>query len=94
MQELYNQIYRLIVRAGSETWINRHDGIFILRAEQMNDADRILLQTSARVYLKGEAGGIEKQVAARQWNAVVLPLLMPTLTAGEVVDSGNSSATP
>lgn len=87
MQELYNQIHRLIVRAGSETWINRHDGIFILRAEQMNDADRILLQTSARVYLRGDAGNLEKQVAARQWNAVALPPFMPTLGAAEIVDS-------
>jgi len=86
MQELYNQIHRLILRVGSEVWLNRHDGIFILRAEQMNDADRILLQTSARVYLKGSDGNLEEQINTRQWNTVVLPPFMPTLNTAEVKD--------
>ena len=61
-QELYNQVHRLIVRMGSEIWINRHDGIFILNADQMSDASRVLLETAARVVLDGKKGSLSNQL--------------------------------
>ena len=87
MQELYNQIHRLIVRSGNEIWINRHDGIFILRAEQLNEADRNLLRTAARVLLDGEQGTLQQQLDARASDRVLLPALTPTLAPQDVEDS-------
>jgi cyclic beta-1,2-glucan synthetase len=94
MQELYHQIHRLIVRMGSETWLNRHDGIFILRAEHIDDADQILLQTAARVCLKGEDGNLESQLATRQWHEVTLPRFLPTLDTTEIVDTAPPVSRP
>ncbi|MBI5957748.1 MAG: hypothetical protein HY866_03365 [Chloroflexi bacterium] len=83
MQELYNHIYRLIVHMGSETWINRHDGIFILRGEQMSEADRVLLRTAARVYFRAEDGMLEQQLGKHTWETVALPDFRPTLEISE-----------
>ncbi|MAS33814.1 MAG: hypothetical protein CL610_07400 [Anaerolineaceae bacterium] len=84
MRELYHQIHRLIVRMGSELWIGRHDGIFILNMEQLSStADRILLETSARVVLDSRDGSLAQQV--RQLNVSInnLPLFRPTGTTSD-----------
>jgi cyclic beta-1,2-glucan synthetase len=72
-QELYNHVHHLIVRIGSELWINRHDGIFLLRADLLNDADQALLAASARVYLDGKNGSLTQQLAAVNRQSVYLP---------------------
>lgn len=79
-QELYNQVYRLIVRMSSEMWINRHAGIFILRADQIAEADRVLLQTAARVVLDGKQGSLAEQVARSNQAPVYLPAFVPVLS--------------
>ncbi len=81
-QELHNQVHRLIVRMGSETWINRHDGIFLLRGDLLNDGDQALLATSARVFLDGRNGSLAQQLEAvnRQ------PVYLPGFTASLPVD--------
>lgn len=94
MQELYNQIHRLIVRSGSEIWINRHDGIFILRAEQLSEADRNLLRTAARVLLDGEQGTLQQQLEARTSERVMLPALIPTLAPQEIDDTAPALERP
>ena len=50
-QELRDQIHRLLAQMHSEIWLNQRGGIFILNAGQLNEADRILLETAARVVL-------------------------------------------
>ena len=50
-QELSSQLYRLIANTESEGWLNRRGGIFLLHADQMEAADRVLLETAARVVL-------------------------------------------
>ncbi len=76
-QELYNQVHRLIVRMGSEIWINRHDGIFILNADQMSEASRVLIETAARVLLDGKKGSLHNQLEVLQEQAVYLPPFTP-----------------
>lgn len=94
MQELYNQIHRLVTRSGSEIWINRHDGIFILRAEQLNEADRNLVRTAARVLLDGERGTLQEQLEGLAVHRVMLPALTPTLTPQDVDDSAPTLERP
>jgi cyclic beta-1,2-glucan synthetase len=77
-QELYHQIRRLVTRMNSETWLNRHDGIFILRGDQMKETDRILLAASARVYLDASDGTLEQLVNAAQENQIYLPDFIPS----------------
>jgi cyclic beta-1,2-glucan synthetase len=78
-QELYYQTHRLIVHMGSETWINRHDGLFLLRADLLNDADRTLLTASARVLLDGKKGALTEQLEHFNHQSVYLPAFTPSL---------------
>ena len=55
-QELSSQLYRLVASTASEGWINRRGGIFLLHADQMEESDRVLLETAARVVLDGARG--------------------------------------
>ncbi len=77
-QELYNQVHQLIVRMGSGAWINRHDGIFLLRADLLNEADLNLLVASARVYLEGSRGSLVEQLEAANRSPVYLPPFLPS----------------
>jgi cyclic beta-1,2-glucan synthetase len=82
-QELYNQVHRRIVRMHSETWINRHDGIFLLRADLLNESDHALLAASARVLLDGSKGTLAEQLDRLRSQPVYLPDFMPSLTHTE-----------
>jgi cyclic beta-1,2-glucan synthetase len=61
-QELSSQLYRLFASTESDGWLNRRGGIFLLHADQMGDADLILLETAARVVLDGARGTLAEQL--------------------------------
>ncbi len=77
-QELYNHVKRLVQRLDSETWLNRHDGIFILRADQMDEGSRTLLFASARVYLDASKGSLQEQLDGLAEDIIYLPQFIPT----------------
>ena len=84
-QELSSQLYRTIANMESEGWLNRRGGIFLLHADQMGDADRVLLETVARVVLDGARGTLAEQLqhtSALDHKPARLPSLSPTLPAG------------
>ena len=76
-QDFRNRIYRLLERTGSEAWLNDRGGIFILQEDQMNEAERTLLMTVARVMLDGEAGPLERQLSRLDVAPVRLPRFVP-----------------
>jgi cyclic beta-1,2-glucan synthetase len=76
-QGFKGRIYRLLERTASETWLNKRGGIFILQEDQMNEAERILLLTVARVVLDGEAGPLERQLSKLDVDPVRLPRFIP-----------------
>jgi cyclic beta-1,2-glucan synthetase len=82
-QELHNQLHRLIARTGGDTWLNRRGGIFLLRADQMSEADRVLLETAARAILDGEKGSLAKQLERLRERPARLPYFVPTLSPPE-----------
>src|SRR6185436_10828134 len=75
--------HRLIAHMGSETWINRHDGLFLLRADLLNDTDRNLLTASARILLDGQSGTLAQQLERFNQQPVYLPAFMPTMPGSE-----------
>ncbi|MHB1295388.1 MAG: GH36-type glycosyl hydrolase domain-containing protein [Anaerolineae bacterium] len=75
-QELQNQILRVVVRTGGDAWLNARGGIFILRADQMPEADRVLLDTVARVVLDAARGPLDEQLAPLRREALRLPALV------------------
>ena len=72
-QDLRDQILRLLAVMHSEIWLNQRGGIFILNGSQLNDADRILLETAARVALVADQTGL----AARLEGLVRQPEPLP-----------------
>ena len=76
-QGFKSSIHRLLERTGSETWLGKRGGIFLLQEDQMNEAERVLLRTVARVILDGEAGSLEQQLAKLDEQPVRLPRFIP-----------------
>ncbi|RPJ39915.1 MAG: cellobiose phosphorylase, partial [Chloroflexi bacterium] len=72
-----NRIDRRMERTGSQEWLNDRGGIFLLQEDQMNEAERTLLMTVARVVLDGEAGPLEGQLARLDVDPVRLPRFLP-----------------
>jgi cyclic beta-1,2-glucan synthetase len=82
-QELQGELYRLMVRMGSDVYLNQRGGIFLLSADQMAPEDRILLETAARVVLDGWRGPLSAQLRAPAAEPVRLPAFTPTLSSAE-----------
>ncbi len=62
-QEVQGQLHRLMQRTNSAQWLNRRGGIFILNADQMEEADRVLIDTAAMAILDAEKGPLADQLA-------------------------------
>ena len=76
-QGLQGRIFRVVNRSGNSDQINKRGGIFVLREDQLNEPERILLQTVARVILDGEAGSLEEQLSRLDADPVRLPRFVP-----------------
>ncbi len=85
-QMVQSNIFRAVHRLESEQWLNRRGGIFILRADQMSEADFTLLQTAARVVLQDANGTLEAQLAQMANRPARLPTFQPTLPSQETAD--------
>lgn len=70
---LQGKTQRTINRTGNTDRIGKRGGLFILREDQMNEAERVLLKTAARVILDGEMGSLESQLSRLDANPVHLP---------------------
>src|SRR6185312_5758403 len=64
-QALQDQIMGLIAAGIEAQTMDRPGGIFVRRAEQISDEDRILLQSVARVIVTDRRGSLVEQVARR-----------------------------
>jgi len=76
-QELRGQLQRVLVRQNSENWFNRRGGIFMLYADQLSEADRVLLETAARVVLNATQGSLAQQLQALHKPVAQLPAFVP-----------------
>ncbi|RIK41851.1 MAG: hypothetical protein DCC55_10590 [Chloroflexi bacterium] len=85
-QALQGFIHRLIERMEGTGWINQRGGIYILREDQLGEADPILLQTVARVFLDGARGPLAEQLDELLEQPTSLPLFEPLLGPEEVPD--------
>jgi cyclic beta-1,2-glucan synthetase len=72
-QDFQGKIYRLLNRTNSDDWLGKRGGIFVLREDQMSEAERVLLATTARVVLDGEAGSLAHQLEKLDRLPVRLP---------------------
>jgi cyclic beta-1,2-glucan synthetase len=78
--DLYNSIQRHIRRMGAEASLNQRDGIFVLRADQLQPAERILFETVAGVILNETDGTLAEHAQRLITLPTRLPGFIPTLT--------------
>lgn len=70
-------VHRLITECGSEAWVGRRGGVFVLRGDQMPTEDKNLLHATARVVLDSSRGTIDEQLAGRHEPVRELPHFIP-----------------
>lgn len=78
--ELNSLLYRLISKMNAEEWLNQRGGIFIVYSDQMKSEERTLLQTSARVLLRGDNGALSLQMPGYSIPVHHLPEFTQTLS--------------
>jgi cyclic beta-1,2-glucan synthetase len=74
-----DHIGRAIAHAGAGAWQNRPGGVFVVHSARLDEADRILLLSAARVVLDGSAGSIVQQLARVRGEPARLPRLVPSV---------------
>ena len=90
-QVLQDQIMGLIAAGVEAHVIDRPGGIFVRRAEQISDEDRILLQSVARAIITDRRGSLVEQVTRRGPAEVRVPRLVPTRNhRGETPPAGTA----
>lgn len=77
-QVLQDLVIGLISSGTSAQSLDRPGGIFVRRAEQMSDEDRILLQTVARIIVVDTEGPLDEQIARRARTDVRIADLVPS----------------
>lgn len=61
-EELSERIRQLLNRRDEDRWLNSRGGIFIVRADQIQKSQRVLLETAARVILDADRGSLVDQL--------------------------------
>ncbi len=82
-QEVHDRVFQFLIRTNNSDWMNRRGGIFLLRRDQMNEEDQVLIETVARVALDSARGPLMMQLRALQRQPIYLPLFMPVETEEE-----------
>ncbi|MBI5950393.1 MAG: hypothetical protein HY865_01935 [Chloroflexi bacterium] len=78
--DLHNTIMRQIVRMGVVDSLNQRNGIFILRADQLQPADRILFETVAGVILDEKNGTLAEHALRLTLQTIRLPQFTASLS--------------
>jgi cyclic beta-1,2-glucan synthetase len=78
--DLFNTIHRQIMRMGADDWLDQRDGIFVLRADQLQPAEKILFETVAGVILDESSGTLAEHVQRLTTQPTRLPEFTPSLS--------------
>ncbi len=76
-EDLQMQLRRLVERMRSDAWLNRRGGIFLVQSDTLNEGDRTLLLTAARVVLDGHKGLLAEQLHDLLQRPQRLPRFVP-----------------
>jgi cyclic beta-1,2-glucan synthetase len=85
--ELNGMLYRLVSHLNCEQWLNKHGGIFILYADQINTEEHALLHTAARFLFTGVQGSLHDQMPGYPIQIHHLPEFIPTRSSESVATS-------
>ncbi len=78
--DLHNAIQRKIRDMGAEAFLNQREGIFVLRTDQLQQADKILFETMAGVILDEKRGTLADHALRLTTSPVRLPQFIATLS--------------
>jgi cyclic beta-1,2-glucan synthetase len=78
--DLYNAIQSQIKRMGADASLNQRDGIFVLRTDQLQPSDKILLETVAGVILDEKSGTLAEHALRLTARSIRLPEFTPSLS--------------
>ncbi len=78
--DLHNTIQRQIKRMGAEASLNQRNGIFVLRTDQLQPADKILLETVAGVILDEKSGTLAEHAIRLTAPSTRLPAFTASLS--------------
>ncbi len=78
--DLHNAIQRQIRQFGAESALNQRDGIFVLRTDQLQSADRILFETVAGVILDEKDGTLAEHAQRLAAQPTRLPSFSPVIS--------------
>jgi cyclic beta-1,2-glucan synthetase len=76
--DLHNAIHRQIERMGADASLNQRDGIFEVRSDQLQPADRIMFETVAGVILDEKGGTLADHALRLTAQPVRLPEFTPS----------------
>jgi cyclic beta-1,2-glucan synthetase len=79
--ETTEPIDRAIVQAGADPWRDRPGGVFVVPAARLDESERVLLLSAARVVLDGAHGSVGRQLARVSAEPATLPRLVPSREA-------------
>jgi cyclic beta-1,2-glucan synthetase len=79
--DLNNAITRSITLIGAAEWLNQRDGIFLLRTDQISNADIRLFESVARVILDDKMGTLAEHARRLTHKPLRLPRFTPSLRA-------------
>ncbi len=77
-QQLHDSIMSMVTAGSSAQLVDRPGGIFVRRAEQIAEEDKVLMQAAARVMLSDSAGTLEEQIDKRPPQREIIGRFMPT----------------
>ncbi len=78
LQTLQDEILRQILISGGHALLDKSGGIFLRRADLIQEADLRLLKTIARVQFAAEKGTLEEQIQRRFFDKELPPHFAPT----------------
>ena len=93
-QELSNNIYRIVNQLGYEAHLNQRGGLFVLREDQMNEGERTLLFTAARVVLEGEEDSLQHQLGRLDVQELRLPRYVAVQEVGDIDEANTAIPRP
>jgi cyclic beta-1,2-glucan synthetase len=77
LQELQQELETIVRTSGLQGLQDKPGGVYLRRADQMPEADRILLHAVARVVIVADRGAIEDQIERPSVEEPLPPLLIP-----------------
>jgi cyclic beta-1,2-glucan synthetase len=76
-RQVQSALHRLVGQSHHAAWLNRRGGIFIVQSDQLNPAERTVLESAALVVLDGNGGPLSEQLNGIEQMPAQLPDLIP-----------------